>query len=211
MPSGIWFLRMRRTKEDAEKTRKAILESALEVFHSRGVSNSSLIEIAEHAGVTRGAIYWHFKDKQSLYFALYETLTEEYASRPEDIEKKQYNDLDEFIEDVKRPLRLLKEDSRFRMFMSVVFSRMEYIEDMYPIIENEQNKQFSLVKAYSHALEDLQKRGLIAGNVNYKQFAYILYSFVDGVYDSGSFDANFYPEDLTPDILLDGLFQSIRP
>ena len=48
---------VRRTKEDALATRNRILDTAECVFERRGVSRTSLNEIALAAGVTRGAIY----------------------------------------------------------------------------------------------------------------------------------------------------------
>lgn len=58
---------MRRTKEDSEKTRQSILDSAEELFLAKGVTNTSLEEIARTAGVTRGAVYWHFQNKAHLF------------------------------------------------------------------------------------------------------------------------------------------------
>jgi len=57
----------RRTKEDAEKTRQTILAAALELISTKGLANTSLDNIASQAGVTRGAIYWHFKNKTDLF------------------------------------------------------------------------------------------------------------------------------------------------
>jgi len=61
---------MRRTKEEAEKTRQHILKSAIDVFSEQGFSSSTLVDIAKKANVTRGAIYWHFKNKNDLFEAL---------------------------------------------------------------------------------------------------------------------------------------------
>lgn len=58
---------MRRTKEEAEKTRSAILEAAEALFLEKGVAHTSLEQIARHAGVTRGAVYWHFENKAHLF------------------------------------------------------------------------------------------------------------------------------------------------
>ena len=58
---------MRKSKEDTQITKKKILKSAFDCFFERGYAESSLTVIAENAGVTRGAIYWHFKDKNELY------------------------------------------------------------------------------------------------------------------------------------------------
>lgn len=61
---------MRRTKEDAHKTRAAILEAAECLFLEKGVAHTSLEHIAKQAGVTRGAVYWHFKNKADLFHAM---------------------------------------------------------------------------------------------------------------------------------------------
>ncbi|WP_424858707.1 MULTISPECIES: TetR family transcriptional regulator [unclassified Tepidimonas] len=60
----------RRTKEEAEQTRAQILAAARRVFHERGVGQTSLEHIAQAAGVTRGAIYWHFANKGELLQAM---------------------------------------------------------------------------------------------------------------------------------------------
>nr|WP_010130434.1 TetR family transcriptional regulator [Microbulbifer agarilyticus] len=60
----------KRTKEDALETREKILDAAIEVFDRRGVSRPSLTEIAQLAGVTRGAVYGHFQNKADLFSAL---------------------------------------------------------------------------------------------------------------------------------------------
>src|ERR1700755_15042 len=60
----------RRTKEEAQETRARILDAAESVFHEKGVANASLEDIAAAAEVTRGAIYWHFKDKAELFDAM---------------------------------------------------------------------------------------------------------------------------------------------
>ncbi|UXT44500.1 TetR family transcriptional regulator [Agrobacterium tumefaciens] len=65
---------MRRTKAEAEETRQAILAAAERVFFKKGVANSSLDEVAAAAGVTRGAIYWHFSSKSDLFIGLYESV-----------------------------------------------------------------------------------------------------------------------------------------
>lgn len=65
----------RRTKEEAQATRSRILDTAELVFEQRGVSNTSLNEIAKAAELTRGAIYWHFEDKADLFNAMMQRAT----------------------------------------------------------------------------------------------------------------------------------------
>lgn len=62
---------MRRTKAEAAETRAAILAAAEQLFFEKGVSNSRLEDIATAAGVTRGAVYWHFANKTDVFLELY--------------------------------------------------------------------------------------------------------------------------------------------
>ena len=66
---------VRRTKADAEATRHSLLDAAERLFQAQGVSGTSLNQIATAAGTTRGAIYWHFKDKADLFNAMMERVT----------------------------------------------------------------------------------------------------------------------------------------
>jgi AcrR family transcriptional regulator len=62
---------VRRTKEDAEKTKEMLLDAAELVFLEQGVASASLNAIAQAAGVTRGALYWHFENKEALFNAMH--------------------------------------------------------------------------------------------------------------------------------------------
>ena len=68
---------MRRTKAEAAVTKETLFKAGLSVFSRKGYTATTLEDIAREAGVTRGAIYWHFGSKAELYNAL----LNEYASR----------------------------------------------------------------------------------------------------------------------------------
>jgi AcrR family transcriptional regulator len=71
--------------ERREQTRKRLLDSARAVFGRRGFAGATLDEIAENAGLTRGALYYNFPaGKDDLFLAL---LDERHATRAEAIEK----------------------------------------------------------------------------------------------------------------------------
>lgn len=56
----------RKTAAETAKTRQRILDAAAEIFATQGFPDTTLDQVARKAGMTRGAIYWHFKDKQDL-------------------------------------------------------------------------------------------------------------------------------------------------
>ncbi|MEY4271876.1 MAG: hypothetical protein RJA95_887 [Verrucomicrobiota bacterium] len=60
----------RKTKAEAALTRDRIVACARQVFSRDGVTNTSLEKVAKEAGVTRGAVYWHFRDKADLFMAV---------------------------------------------------------------------------------------------------------------------------------------------
>ncbi|MGE9291473.1 MAG: TetR family transcriptional regulator, partial [Puniceicoccales bacterium] len=76
----------RRTKDESEQTHCAILDAAIEEFLQRGVARTTLQDIANASGFTRGAVYHHFKNKGEIIVRLLEsvrlpveTIREEFA------------------------------------------------------------------------------------------------------------------------------------
>jgi uncharacterized protein (TIGR02246 family) len=59
-----------RRAEVRGTAREMLLDSAAKVFAERGYRGTSVDLVAENAGVTKGALYWHFKNKEELFFAL---------------------------------------------------------------------------------------------------------------------------------------------
>ena len=68
---------MRKTKTEALKTKEHLMLAALETFYRKGIARTSLNEIAQTAGVTRGALYWHFKNKEDLFDALFQRICDD--------------------------------------------------------------------------------------------------------------------------------------
>ena len=67
-----WGEGVRRTKEEAEETKQKILDAAVELFETRGYDATRIEDIAEKMGMTRGAVYWHFKNKDELFIYILE-------------------------------------------------------------------------------------------------------------------------------------------
>ena len=65
----------RRTKEEAQATRERLLDAAEMLFQAQGVSQTTLQQIAQAANATRGAVYWHFKDKSDVVAAMVNRVT----------------------------------------------------------------------------------------------------------------------------------------
>lgn len=63
-------IQMLRTREQAEQTRNLVLKAASELFVEKGFTNISITEIAEKIAATKGAVYWHFKNKDEILLAI---------------------------------------------------------------------------------------------------------------------------------------------
>jgi TetR/AcrR family acrAB operon transcriptional repressor len=63
---------MGRTKQQALGTRAKIIDAAERVFFVRGFARASLEDIASEAGVTRSAVYGHFRNKEAVFQAIFE-------------------------------------------------------------------------------------------------------------------------------------------
>src|SRR4030067_1321008 len=116
---------MRRTKAQACKTRSKILRAALTEFSTRGYSATRLEFVARRAGVTRGAIYWHFPGKIGLYQALLET----YSARSDEVVAKavvEGGSLREIVRRVMvRLLETIEKDPALRQGMELFFFKSE--------------------------------------------------------------------------------------
>ena len=75
---------MRRTKEDAEQTRQAILESAMDIFYEKGYSKTTFDEIAKRINLTKGAVYWYFRNKPDIVAALINDFVQKHIKRLEE-------------------------------------------------------------------------------------------------------------------------------
>lgn len=118
-----------RPKCESEKTRQKILDSAHAVFLEHGVSRSTFADIASAAGMTRGAIYWHFKNKIDLFEALIKDAFLPLEKALEDI-----FDTDEFEEPLDRIEKALRAfasflecSSKIRQLYEIVLLRCEAI------------------------------------------------------------------------------------
>lgn len=123
---------VRRTKEDSEQTRRRILGAARRVFARQGVTRTTLEQIARAAGVTRGAIYWHFADKTELFYAMREQVSLPMIDRtgfawfPADTADP-LGSIERFLRDV---LEMLRNDPATRQTFQIMGFKCEYVDGL---------------------------------------------------------------------------------
>ena len=129
---------VRRTKADALATRNSLLDAAEQLFQAHGVSRTSLNEIAVAAGTTRGAIYWHFKDKADLFKAMMEraTLPLQAGFPDEDTPARDLpSPLQSLRAGFRHLLHMIVTDERLRRVFEVITFQVEYNSDMAAVRE----------------------------------------------------------------------------
>lgn len=172
---------MRKTKEEAEVTRQNLLKAGLAVFSRKGYSDTRLEDIAEEAGVTRGAIYHHFGGKAELYTEL----VGEISARVNPIMEEALAEGGTVLETLKRVLvRTLvytATDEDFRAVMELTYFKTAYV----PEIEQGMAQKVAGIRAMVDAFADHIQSGIDAGNirhdVNPRDAAIALIAYQNGV------------------------------
>jgi TetR/AcrR family acrAB operon transcriptional repressor len=149
----------RRTKEDAEGTRHQLLEAAQRVFAEKGVSRTSLQDIAQAAGVTRGAIYWHFKNKAELFNAMMDSavLPMEQAMQQMGHDAGQ-DPLDELERAILQMMRRIKSDARTRAIFEVATLKVEYVDELLAVKQRHVECYLAGTRQMQRSLEDAAAR-----------------------------------------------------
>jgi TetR/AcrR family acrAB operon transcriptional repressor len=201
----------RKTKEEALKTRETILDAAVRIFALRGVSRTTLANIAKEAGVTRGAIYWHFTNKEDLLGALWEQLllpfqplvrVSENPDEPDPLGKLKQTYINFF--------QIMKEDSRLLQLYQILLNKCEAVEDTGTLHLHRVHCHLEGQRKIEQILRNAIAQGQLPENLDVRMGSIATIAFIDGLV------ANWI---MFPDILnvrreipaiLDGLIQMLR-
>lgn len=147
---------MRRTKEDSEQTRQRILTAARRRFASHGVTRTSLQDIATAAGVTRGAVYWHFASKRALFRAMREQVSLplfDHAELPGADADDPLRAIERFLLGV---LDRIGSDRQTRQTFDILSLKCEYVGELRPEMSRHLRRcselQSTLASVYRQAL-----------------------------------------------------------
>ena len=144
----------RRTKADAQATRAGLLDAAEHLFQSHGVARTSLNDIALAAGTSRGAIYWHFKDKADLFNAMMErvTLPLEQTLALANLERA-HDPVAQLRHAFLQALRLIASDKQTHRVLLIATHKVEYTEELCAVQQRHLRSQASALRYIHTALE----------------------------------------------------------
>lgn len=199
---------MRRTKEDAEKTRLAILDSAERLFLERGVAHTSLDQIARDAGVTRGAVYWHFQNKGHLFHEMLNQV----RLPPEQLAERLQRAGDE------QPLRVLRDtcveavenlaldEHKLRIF-TILLHRCEFTDDMREAAERHELFVQRFIDLFERQFEADQNR--LRPGVTPRLAARALHALVIGMFTDWTRDTSLFAPHDAIQTMFDALFHGL--
>ncbi len=201
----------RKTKEDAQITRNAILDAAVQVFSIRGVSRASLAEIAKEAGVTRGAIYWHFANKVDLLNALWDQVrlpheplaqASENPDEPDPLGKMK--ELFVFI------FTSLADDPRRQQLFRILLTKCEAVEDSGTIHLRQVNCHLENFARVEIVLRNAAAKGQLQPDIDFRLATIALISCIDGLLANWLMLPGLFDIKKEAPLLVEGCMQMLR-
>jgi AcrR family transcriptional regulator len=200
----------RRTKDEAEKTRNAIIDAAEKVFYAQGVTRSSLEQIAAEAGVTRGAVYWHFKDKAALVDAMAQRVFLPHEDMLEELASQSASPIDDLKNACIHSLKRMARDKRRRNVVTILFMRCEYVLEMESIIKR-QNASWNRLLALAEKLfARAQDMKMLAPGWNPRQAAVATHALITGLIFGGLERRKNFSFNTTGISCVEAFFNSLR-
>ena len=173
----------RRTKADAQTTRNNLLDAAEQLFQSRGVSHTSLNDIATAAGTTRGAIYWHFKDKAALFFAMREDVFVPMVERTDALlfSEQFTNPLDAIEASIKEFFRVLEDCSVVREVFEIMISRCEYVDEFASVQDEVGRPAYEFLEKIERVYRKAADKGMLRQGLDPLATARDTWAFTSGL------------------------------
>ena len=173
---------VRRTKEEALVTRNRLLDEAELLFIAKGVSHTSLHDIARQAGATRGAVYWHFKDKADLFNAMMDRVTLPLEATLEFLAHDEpAKPLAHICNAIRQALMRIASDPQTRRVFEVATLKVEYIDELHAIRLRRLRVRDSFLLKIEHGLITSARHQSITLRVPAATAAQGLHALIDGV------------------------------
>lgn len=173
---------MRKTKEEAGVTREKLLDAALKVFSKKGYATTTLDDIAKEAGVTRGAIYWHFKGGKAEIFT--EILNKGFG-RVNDLVNRLMSEGGRPLEILERImvrlLQFVEEDDDYRAVQEIMIFKMTDDPDLSLRLEDKKHAQEESVSYIAGLIEQAKEAGEVRQDADPMTVAIAAYGMLNGI------------------------------
>ena len=173
----------RKTPEEKQETYRKLVASASTLFLEKGVATTTLNEIAQHAGMTRGAVYWHFENKYAIIMALWE---EGAGAVHKDFMAGLKKLGDEgtpagFREMAHSVLKQVLENPAYSRSLRILMHCVEFSDVQTPLNEFLMQKQQDYVDGMTSVLSQVRKIGGVKSDLSDRTLASGLLSYLFGM------------------------------
>jgi len=201
----------RKTKDAAELTRHEILDAAERVFSESGVARTSLSGIATAANVTRGAVYWHFRDKADLFCQMVARVTMPMEGDSVQIAPA---DSDDPLAAVRAMLAGILErtarDAQARRVFHIVFNKCEYVDEMQPVWQRFREMQAACLDRLQKGLDAAVRRGQLPEGLDVRSAAVGLHAMMNGLISKLVMDPDVAPAARDSGALIDVFLRGLQ-
>lgn len=158
------------------------MEAAAMLFEQQGVAGTTLQHIATAAGVTRGAIYWHFLDKGALFTALMERAKMPMETAMAVLDREDTDDpLGDLRDCMLESLRLTASDERMRRMFDICTRKMEMVGEMSVMRERLMDSHQRWMERAESRIRIGIRRGQVRPDVSPQAAALGMWCVMDGL------------------------------
>lgn len=172
---------MRRTKEASEQTRQAIIVAARRQFAVRGVTRTTMQRVAEAAGVTRGAVYFHFANKRDLFRAMREQVSLPLFDHTELLgpaDPDPLGTVERFLHDV---IEQIAGDLQTRRTFDILALKCEYVDELRPELKRHVRRCHDLMEKFALIYRHARDSGAMRDDVAPETAALATCVFITGL------------------------------
>jgi TetR/AcrR family acrAB operon transcriptional repressor len=173
----------RKTKQQAQETRERLLDAAERLFERNGVGATSLHAIASAAGVTRGAVYWHFHGKADLFDAMLQRAYQPLHARTGVLlgDAEDAAPLAHLREHVAGMLDTIAGQAQVRRVVDITAHKVEYVDELGPALQQRMAVRHQYIAQLEVTLARAQALHEIARDVPAPTLALGLFALIDGL------------------------------
>lgn len=173
---------VRKTKEETQETRDRIIKAAIDVFYEKGVGKATLENIAASAGMTRGAIYWHFKNKTDLFSALHDQMHRIFMQRLIDNQSTATTQpLQQLAELCIQILLELDSENDLKKSLSIMMLKCDYSGEMAPFLKMQNDQKAESLRRMEAVFEKAKSLGQVSPQADCHLLTLSLWFFIGGV------------------------------
>ncbi len=201
---------MRKTKEEAQKTRTALLDAALRSFHRKGYAATTLNDIAVEAGLTRGAIYWHFKNKREIFETLLEGFYDELDQIIQSALEQELSPIESIGWAMRNILLHVAANQRLRTIEELLLFKTEINSETAYLADEYQQRALQIKELISAYIIEGVEAGEIRNDIDPDTCAAAIISFLSGIKLTWLFSSEILDLNRSAEKLVDTFINGLR-